>query len=88
MGRRLALAGDDDTDVGDGQRGVHLALRGPAVCDVDALGGVAADVGRPPRGRGLDEVATLLQPLLPLVQHAVGKAGVVEAGGWWKGQRN
>lgn len=60
MRRRLALAGNDDTDVGDGQRRVHLALRGPTVCDVDALGGVAADVGWPSRGCGLDEVAALL----------------------------
>lgn len=73
--RRLALAGDDDADVGDGQRGVHLALRCPAVRDVDALGRIAADVGRPPRGRGLDEVTALLQPLLPLVQYAVGGGG-------------
>lgn len=59
---------------------MHLALRGPTVRDVDTLGGVAADVGRPPRGSGLDEVAALLQTLLPLVQHAVGKAGVVGGG--------
>lgn len=73
--RCLALARDDDAHVSDGQRGVHLALRGPAVRDVDALRGVAADVGRPAGGRGLDEVAALLQPLLPLVKHAVGDAG-------------
>lgn len=87
--RRLALAGNDDTDVGDGQCGVRLALRGPSVCDVDALGGVAADVGRPPRGRGLDEVAALLQTLLPLVQHAGGTAsvaGVVATKGQRKSQ--
>jgi len=68
--RRLALGRHDDADVGDGQRGVRLALGGgAAVRDVDALRRRAADVGRPAVGRGLDEVAARLQTLLPLVQH-------------------
>lgn len=69
---RLPLAGDDDADVSDRQGGVRLALRSPPVGDVDALGGIAADVGGATGGRGLDEVAALLQPLLPLIQHTVG----------------
>lgn len=72
---RLSLARDDDADVGDGQGGVQLALRCPAVGDVDALGGIAADVGWTTGGCGLDEVAALLQSLLPLIQHAVGEGG-------------
>lgn len=68
---RLAFAGNDDADVSDGQGGVRLALWRPAVRDVDTLGGIAADVGRTARGCGLDEVAALLQPLLPLIQHTV-----------------
>lgn len=67
---RLSLAGDDDADVGDGQGAVRLALGRPPVRDVDALRGVAADVGGPAGRRGLDELAALLQTLLPLVQHA------------------
>lgn len=70
---RLSLARDDDADVGDSQGGVWLALRCPAVGDVNALGGVAADVGWTTGGRGLDELAALHQPLLPLIQHAVGR---------------
>lgn len=42
---RLSLARDDDADVGNSQRSVWLALSCPAVGDVDALGGIAADVG-------------------------------------------
>ena len=72
MRRRLAFAGDDDADVGDGEGRVGLALRCPTVGDVDALRGVAADVGWPTRGRGLDEMAALFQPFLPLIQHSVG----------------
>ena len=67
--RRLALGRDDDADVGDGQRGVRLPLDGAAVRDIDSLGRGAADVGGAAVGRGLDEVAAWLQPLLPLVQH-------------------
>lgn len=67
----LSFARDDDADVGDGQGSVWLALGCPAVGDVDALGGIAADVGWTTRGCGLDEVAALLQSLLPLIQHAV-----------------
>lgn len=69
MWRRLPFAGDNDADVRDGQGSVGLALRSAAVGDVNALGGVPADVGRASEGRGLDEVAALLQPLLPLKQH-------------------
>lgn len=68
----LALARDDDADVRDGEGGVRLALRRPSVGDVDALGGIAADVGWTTGGCGLDEVTALLQPLLPLIQHAAG----------------
>lgn len=75
MRRRLSFTRDDDADVRHGQGGVRLALRRPAVGDVDALGGIAADVGRSSGGSGLDEVAALLQPLLPLVQHAVEGGG-------------
>lgn len=69
MGGRLSLAWDDDTDVGDSQGSVGLTLGSPAVGDVDALRGGAADVGWTTAGRGLDEVTALLQPLLPLIQH-------------------
>lgn len=75
MRRRLPLARHDDADVGDGQGGVRLALGRPPVGDVDALGGIAANVGRAAGGRGLDEVAALLQSLLPLKQHAEGRRG-------------
>lgn len=69
----LSLARDDDADVGDGQSRVWLALRRPAVGDVDALGGIATDVCWTTRGCGLDEVAALLQSLLPLIKHTVGE---------------
>lgn len=48
---------------------MELALWGPAVSDVDALGGRAADIGRPTRGRCLDDVTSGLQLLLPLVEN-------------------
>ena len=72
MRRRLSLARDDDADVRDGQGGVRLALGGPAVGDVDALRGIAANVRRTAGGCSLDEVAALFQSLFPLVEHAVG----------------
>lgn len=72
---RLPFAGDDDAEVGDSEGGVGLALGRPAVRDVDALRGVAADVGWTAGGRGLDEVAALLQTFLPLVQHPGGPGG-------------
>lgn len=75
--RHLPFARQDDADVGDGQGGVRLALRRPAVRDVDPLGGVAADVGRAAGRRGLDELAARHQALLPLVQHAEGQRGGV-----------
>lgn len=78
--RRLAFARDDDADVGDGQGGVRLAVRRSAVRDVDSLGGVAADVGGTTSGRGLDEVAALLQPLLPLIQDSAGREITSHAG--------
>lgn len=71
MRGRLSLARNNDADVGDGQCGVGLALGRPAVGDVDALGGVAADVGWATGGCSLDYVAALLQSLLPLIQDAV-----------------
>lgn len=43
--RRLSLARYNDTDIGDSQGGVRLALRRAPVRDIDALGGRAADVG-------------------------------------------
>lgn len=67
---------------------MHLILRGSTVCDVDALRGVATDVGRPPRGRGLDEMAALLQTLLPLVQYTVGQAVVAGGGGGERDKEN
>lgn len=72
----LPFARDDNADVGDGEGGVGLALSGPAVGDVDALGGIAADVGWASRGGGLDEMTALLQPFLPFIQHSVeGRGG-------------
>lgn len=65
----LPLARDDDANIGYGQRRVGLALRSPAVGDVDALGGRAADICRPTRGCGLDDVTSGLQLLLPLVEN-------------------
>lgn len=64
---RLSLARDDDADVSDGQGSVRLALRRPAVGDIYALGGIATDVGWTTGGCGLNEVAALLQSLLPLI---------------------
>lgn len=71
----LPLSWDDDANISDGQRRVGLALRGPTVGDVDSLGGRAADIGRPTRGRGLDNVTTRLQLFLPLVENP-GTQGV------------
>jgi len=68
--RCLPLARDDDTDIGDSQRRVGLALGRAAVRDVDALGGRAAYVGRATGRRGLDDVTSWLQLFLPLVQHS------------------
>ena len=72
MRGRLPLTRDDDAYVGDGQGGVRLALGCSTVGDVDALGGVTTDVGWATGGCGLDEVAALLQTLLPLIQHTAG----------------
>lgn len=58
--RSLSFAWNNDADVGDGQSSVRLALRCPPVGDIDALGGVSADVGRATRGGCLDKVAALL----------------------------
>lgn len=69
MRGHLPLARDDDANISNGQRRVGLALRGPAVGDVDALGGRAADIGRPTRGRCLDDVTSGLQLLLPLIEN-------------------
>lgn len=77
MWGRLPFAGDDDADVGDGEGGVGLALGRPSVGDVDALRGIAADVGRTTRGGGLDEMAALFQPFLPFIQHPAGPGGDV-----------
>lgn len=71
----LPLSWDDDANISDSQRRVGLALRGPAVRDVDSLGGRAADIGRPTRGRGLDNVTSRLQLFLPLVENP-GTQGV------------
>ena len=69
VGGYLPLAGDDDADISDSEWSVWLALRSPAVGDVDALGGRVANVGRTTWGRGLDEVTSRLQFLFPLVQN-------------------
>lgn len=69
MRGHLPLARDDDANISDGQRRVGLALRGPAVGDVDALGGRAADIGRSTRGSCLDDVTSGLQLLLPLIEN-------------------
>ena len=63
----LSLARDDDADVSDGQGSVGLALRCSAVGDIDALRGIATDVGWTTIGCGLNEVAALFQSLLPLI---------------------
>lgn len=52
-----------------------LALSCPSVGDVDALGGIAADVGWTTGGGGLDEMTALFQPFLPFIQHSVGPGG-------------
>lgn len=72
VGRRLPFARDDDADVSDSQSSVRLDLGRPAVRDINALGGIATDVGWTTRGGGLDEVAPMLQSLFPFVQHAGG----------------
>lgn len=71
MGRRLALAGDDDADVRHGQRVLGLHRRRSAEGDEDALRGGRAvvDVGAAAVRRGLDDLAALNQTLLTLVQH-------------------
>lgn len=73
VGRCLSLARDDDADVSDSQGSMWLDLRCPAVGDINALRGNATDIGWTTRGCGLDEVATMLQSLLPCIQHAVGE---------------
>lgn len=87
MWGRLPFARDDNADVRDSEGRVGLALSCPAVGDVDALGGIAADVGWASRGGGLDEMTALLQPFLPFIQHSVeGGHGVSEqASGTFKG---
>lgn len=72
VGGHLSFARDNDADIGDGEGGVWLTLWRPAIGDVDSLRRVAADVGRAAGGCALDEVASLLQPLLPLIQYAGG----------------
>lgn len=74
MGRCLSLARDDDADVSDGQSSMRLDLRSSAVGDINALGGIATNIGWTTRGCGLDEVATVLESLLPFIQHA-GRGG-------------
>lgn len=70
--RRLPLAGDDDTDVGDGQRVLRLHERCAAEGDEDALrvGRAVVDVGAAAVGRGLDDLAALDEALLALVEDA------------------
>lgn len=75
MRGRLPFAWDDDADVGDSEGRMELAFSCPPVGDVDALGGIAADVGWATRGRGLDEMTALLQTFLPFIQHSVGVGG-------------
>lgn len=68
MWRRLSLAGNDDTNVCDSQRGMRVILRCTPVCDVDPLGGGATDISRAARGCGLYNVTIWLQFLLPLIE--------------------
>lgn len=77
MRRRLALAGDDDADVRHGQRVLRLDQRRSAEGDEDALGGGGAvvDVGAAAVRRGLDDLASLDEALLPFVQHADKQSG-------------
>lgn len=79
---RLPFAWDDDADVSDSEGRVELALSCPSVGDVDALGGIAADVGRTTWGRGLDEMTALLQPFLPFIQNSVGQGGHMSTSTW------
>lgn len=69
---RLPLAGDDDADVGDGQRVLRLHERSAAEGDKNALrvGRAVVDVGAAAVGRGLDDLAALDEALLALVEDA------------------
>ncbi|KAK0149404.1 hypothetical protein N1851_009873 [Merluccius polli] len=68
---RLALAGDDDADVGDCQRVLRLYRRPAAEVDEDALrvGRAVVHVGAAAVRRGLDDLTALDQELLALVQY-------------------
>lgn len=76
VGRCLSLAWDDDADVSDGQSSMWLDLRCPAVGDINALGGIATDISWTTRRCGLDELATVLESLLPFIQHT-GRGGEI-----------
>lgn len=67
----LALAGQQQCDVGDAQRVEGLRVQRPAVGQEDPVGGggaAGAEAGGAAVGRGLDDVPALLQLLLPFIQ--------------------
>lgn len=70
MRRRFPLAGDDDTDVGDGQRVLRLHERCATEGDEDAqrVGRAVVDVGAAAVGRSLDDLTALDEALLALVE--------------------
>lgn len=69
---RLALAGDDDTDVRHRQGILRLDRRCSTEGDEDALRGGRAvvDIGTAAVRRGLDDLAALDQTVFTLIQHA------------------
>lgn len=74
MRRRLALAGDNDADVGHSQGVLRLDGLRSAKGDEDALrgGGAVVDVGAATERCGLDDLAALDQTLFALVEDADG----------------
>lgn len=77
VGRHLALAGQQQGDVGHAQRVEGLGVQGAPVGEEDALSdrpASGAQVGRAAVGRGLDHVPALFRQLLALIQHP-GRTG-------------
>lgn len=68
--RYLSFAWNNDADVSHCQSSMWLALWCSAIRNIDPLGRVAADVGGTSWRRGLYEVTTLFQTLLPLIQNS------------------